>query len=77
MNHMNHTHPSMPGKIVSVREDIRWGDCTLYGIVDGKEQRLFNYYIDEIGFSKNELIGLTPGEAIELKFQKDLQYIRS
>ena len=38
---------------------------------------LFDYYPDEISFRPSELIGLTKSEAITLKHQKDVAYLRS
>lgn len=38
---------------------------------------LFTYYPDEISFTPEELIGLTPKEAHHLKFTKDVAFIRS
>lgn len=74
---MSHIHPSLPGKIVSIRRETRWGDCTMYGVVDGKEENLFSFYIDELGFSNEELIGLTISQAIDLKHKRDVEYLRS
>ena len=44
---------------------------------DENEQFLFEYYPDEISFSKNEFIGLTISEARHLKFKKDKDYLQS
>lgn len=50
----------------------------VYVTVEGeKEQFLFEYYPDEISFSHHEFIGLTVDEARTLKFNKDLQYLKS
>jgi len=43
----------------------------------GAEERLFDYYPDEISFSAAEFVGLTKSEALKLKHQKDLSYLRS
>jgi hypothetical protein len=72
-----HVTPGWEGKIISARETVRWGDCTVYAIVDGAEQRLFSYYIDEVSIDPRELIGLTPAEALDLKRQRDINYLRS
>jgi hypothetical protein len=44
---------------------------------DDNEQFLFEYYPDEISFSKNEFIGLTISEARHLKVKKDKDYLQS
>jgi hypothetical protein len=44
---------------------------------NGEEQLLFEYYPDEISFSKEEFIGLTLEEARHLKFTKDKAYLQS
>jgi len=44
---------------------------------DGNEQMLFDYYPDEISFSANEFVGLTVEQAKQLKFKKDVAYLRS
>jgi hypothetical protein len=44
---------------------------------DGHEEKIFDFYSDEISFSTYELIGLTVQEARELRFQKDKAYLQS
>jgi hypothetical protein len=44
---------------------------------DGKEQKLFEFYPDEISFSSNEFVGLTIEEARHLKFEKDKKFLQS
>ena len=44
---------------------------------DGTTQILFDFFPDEISFTSEELVGLTVEEAIALKGQKDLAYLRS
>ena len=44
---------------------------------DGSRKDLFSYYPDEIQFTSKEFIGLTEEEAKHLKFQKDIQFLRS
>jgi hypothetical protein len=65
------------GKITHVRDCVQWGDCTVYGTVDGIEQKLFSYYIDELTIHSSDLIGMTPAEAIKFKRKKDEGYLRS
>lgn len=50
---------------------------TVYVVINGVEQKLFDYYPDEISFSSNEFIGLTLEEARALKGAKDRAYLRS
>jgi hypothetical protein len=44
---------------------------------NGEVSTLFDYYPDEISFVPSEFIGLTVPEAIRLKSEKDLAYLRS
>lgn len=46
-------------------------------LVGGNEVKLFDYYPDEINFSPEEFVGLTIGEALQLKFKKDRDYLKS
>lgn len=40
------------------------------------EKKLFSFYPDEINFVPGEFIGKTPKEAGQLKYRKDLSYLR-
>lgn len=44
---------------------------------DGSTCSLFSYYPDEISFTAEEFIGLTRGQAIELRHKKDVAYLQS
>lgn len=44
---------------------------------DGKSKELFSFFPDEISFKPSEFIGLTEQAAINLKFQKDKNYLQS
>lgn len=44
---------------------------------NGEEVMLFEFYPDELSFDESEFIGLNINEAKNLKFQKDLEYIKS
>lgn len=44
---------------------------------DGQEEKLFEYYPDEISFDSQELLGLTVSEARALKQTKDVEFLRS
>ena len=43
----------------------------------GEYKRLFDYFPDEISFHSSEFLGLTVKEANQLKFNKDLEYLKS
>lgn len=55
----------------------RWAIPVVYATIDGKEERLFEYYPDEIFFLSDEFIGLTREEALELRHKKDIAYLQS
>lgn len=44
---------------------------------NGEKETLFSYYPDEISFSEKEFIGLTAAQGHQLKFKKDLKYLKS
>lgn len=44
---------------------------------NGEEKTLFEFYPDELSFSEQEFIGLNENEALNLKFEKDRNYIQS
>ena len=44
---------------------------------EDKEQELFEFYPDEISFTANEFIGLTPSEGRTLKFNKDKNFLQN
>jgi len=44
---------------------------------NGVEEKIFDYFSDELHFTKAELIGKTKEEAIELHFKKDQEYLKS
>lgn len=44
---------------------------------DGSEEKLFEYYPDEISFSAQEFEGLTTEEARLLKFGRDRAFLQS
>ena len=49
----------------------------VFATVEGVEQRLFDYYPDEISFTPDEFVGLTVEQAHELRHEKDVAYLRS
>jgi len=64
--------------ITSVKSETANGSCTLTALfTDFSEKRLFSFYIDELCFSNDELIGLTEAQAHELRHSKDVAYLRS
>ena len=40
-------------------------------------QVLFTYYPNEISFSEDEFIGLSVENALEMRLERDLEYLRS
>jgi hypothetical protein len=40
-------------------------------------EQLFTYYPDELSFAAGEFVGKTRAEALELKRQRDVAYLRS
>jgi len=44
---------------------------------NGEEKILFEFYPDEITFDSKEFLGITEKAAIDLKFEKDKQYLQS
>ena len=43
----------------------------------GVKEYLFSYYPDELSFTKEEFIGLTRDQALDLRHKKDVEYLRS
>lgn len=69
-------------QIVKTIADVDYAKT--YGLIrltatysDGSTGHLFDYFEDEIGFLKAELIGLTENEAVEAFHAKTQQYLRS
>ncbi len=62
------------------RAEIREGVCR-HTIVatfsDGIAAELFSYYPDEITFSPGEFVGLTPAQALNLRWRRDVAYLRA
>lgn len=44
---------------------------------DGSTEDLFSFYPDEISFSSAEFIGLTRSQALDLRHNKDVDYLQS
>ena len=44
---------------------------------EGDFKSLFWYYVDEISFTPEELVGKTVEEARQLRHEKDVAYLRS
>jgi hypothetical protein len=44
---------------------------------DGRDEKLFHYYPDEISFQPEEFVGLTPSEGRALKLKKDRDFLTS
>ncbi len=68
-------------KITSARiewdRSDRWSIPVVFVTINDEEERLFDYYPDELSFHSGEFIGLTREEAIDLKRKKDVAYLRS
>jgi hypothetical protein len=43
---------------------------------NGEVKTLFDYYPDEIAFQPSDFVGLTVAEAMRLKSEKDLAFLR-
>lgn len=43
---------------------------------DGTSKTLFSFYPDEISFEEKELLGMTEGQAHQLRHNKDVDYLR-
>ena len=43
---------------------------------NGVEEKLFEFYPDEISFKREELIGLTKEEILKLRHNKDVSFLR-
>ena len=64
--------------IQSVTAETSMGYRTFTGqMSDGTIQRLFGYYIDELSFAAQELVGLTVEQAGDLFHRRDVAYLRS
>lgn len=59
-------------------EVVRYGSASVWAeLSDGTTEKLFEYYVDELSIEPSELIGLTPSQAIGLKHDRDVAYLRS
>ena len=64
--------------IQSVTAETMWGYRTFTGqMSDGTSQHLFGYYIDELSFAAQELVGMTAEQAGDLFHRRDVAYLRS
>ena len=45
--------------------------------VDGTTERIFTFYPDEIQFSAEEFVGLTRAQAMWLRHDRDVAYLRA
>ena len=71
-----------PGKITAARiaglpQQMFGPNPEVFATVDGKEEKLFDYYSDELSFAPGEFIGLTIEEGRALKQRKDKAYLQS
>ncbi len=44
---------------------------------DGTNEVLFDFYFDEISFTKEEFIGLTKEQGISLRHKKDVAFLKN
>ena len=64
-------------KSVRFSKDGKFSPVEVYGTINGKEVKIFEFFDDEINFSEDEIVGLTYQEAVDLKFKRDKEYIMS
>lgn len=69
----------MKKRIVKCRiEHVHWEPSKVYVTYDdGTEELLTTYFSDEISFDESEFIGLTADEALRMKHNRDIAYLRS
>ena len=68
----------MSPTITSIAREVFMGYATLTAtLANGTTTRLFSYYIDELSFTSDELIGLTVEQACDLRHARDVAYLRS
>lgn len=65
-------------KIIDVKSELDYGEVQLVAVYeDGSEEFLFGYFPEEYSISPSELIGKTKDEAFDVKYEKDLAFMRS
>jgi hypothetical protein len=64
---------SIKGKITIVRDVTREQSRQVFGTVDGLEQELLTYDIEDLDIRPKDLIGMTPSQAIEMVRAKQLK----
>lgn len=65
-------------KVTIERVGEGWGSyCRVRAELEGEMQNIFDFYPDEIWIDKHELEGLTLAEAKELRYQRDVAYIKA
>lgn len=65
---------------VKIIDDVKFeghGRVSVKGICGGEEFMLFQYYSDELTFSKDEIVGKSVEQARSLFHEKDVAYLRS
>lgn len=69
----------MKQKIVGCRIVHKHWDASEVHVTyeDGSEKMLTTYFPDEISFDESEFIGLTDDQALKMKHQRDIAYLRS
>ena len=71
----NVTYPS--DLSTNVRIEERFGESYVYATFGGVEERVINFYSDEIRFSVDELTGKTVQQITDIWMAKDTAYLRS
>jgi len=56
---------------------VNWGRIEVFLVLNGKEEKAFTYYDDELHFHTDEFTNCTMQEALELYHKKDVAYLRS
>lgn len=58
--------------------DPYFGQGRVFATLEGgSEEFLFTYYLDELSFTEEELVGKTVEEARQLRHQRDVAYLQS
>ena len=64
-------------RITGLPQQVFGPNPEVIATVNGKEEKLFDYYSDEISFKPEEFLGLTVEEGRALKQRKDKAYLQS
>ena len=70
----NDISPRATGVIFKFAE---YGTIEVFLVLNGKEEKAFSYYSDELDFDTDEFTDCTMQEALELYHKKEVAYLRS